>query len=147
MVFSVGKPPPGNVQGSTTWTARKQRAAKPEIKLTPGPHVSLTIPMTELLYKVVKSCQAVVFVKGTRTAPQCVFSHRVLTIMNEVGVDYEVVNVLDEHHNPGLREAIKVYSHWPTIPQIYVKGEFVGGADILDEMAPSGEIKTLFQKS
>ncbi|KAL3700523.1 hypothetical protein R1sor_018545 [Riccia sorocarpa] len=146
-VDTSGKVPPGNVQGNTTWTARKQRAAKPEIRLTPGPHVSLTIPLPELIDKVVKSCEVVAFVKGTRTAPQCGFSHRVLTILNEVGVDYEVVNVLDEHHNPGLREAIKQYSQWPTIPQIFVKGEFIGGADILDQLAQSGELKTVFQKS
>ncbi|BFI25074.1 hypothetical protein AXG93_773s1130 [Marchantia polymorpha subsp. ruderalis] len=143
----TGEVPPGNVQGNTTWTARKQRAAKPELKLTPGPHVTLTIPLVELIDQVVKGCTVVAFVKGTRTAPQCGFSHRVLTILNENGADYEVVNVLDDHHNPGLREAIKEYSQWPTIPQVYVKGEFVGGADILDEMVQSGEIKSLFQKS
>ncbi|KAG6552876.1 hypothetical protein Mapa_005531 [Marchantia paleacea] len=143
----TGEVPPGNVQGNTTWTARKQRAAKPELKLTPGPHVTLTIPLVELIDQVVKGCNVVAFVKGTRTAPQCGFSHRVLTILNENGADYEVVNVLDEHHNPGLRDAIKHYSQWPTIPQVYVKGEFVGGADILDQMVQSGDIKSLFKKS
>lgn len=62
--------------------------------------------------------QVVAFVKGTRFQPQCGFSHRVLTILNDIGADYDVVNVLDEVYNPGLRDAIKVYSQWPTIPQV-----------------------------
>jgi len=55
------------------------------------------------------------------------------------------VNVLDEHHNPGLRAAIKVYSDWPTIPQVYVNGEFIGGADIITEMSEKGELKSALQ--
>lgn len=145
-VETTGEAPPGNKSGVTTWTGRKSRPAKPELKLTPGPHKELNIPLTELIDKVVKEVPVVAFIKGTRTAPQCGFSHRVLTILNENGVDFEVVNVLDEHYNPGLREAIKQYSQWPTIPQLYVKGEFVGGADIVSELAESGEIKAVFKK-
>lgn len=62
--------------------------------------------------------QVVAFVKGTRTQPQCGFSYKVLSTLNELGANYEVLNVLDEVHNPGLREAIKEYSQWPTIPQV-----------------------------
>ena len=62
--------------------------------------------------------QVVAFIKGTRTAPQCGFSYKVLTMLNEARSDYEVVNVLDEQFNPGVREAIKSYSQWPTIPQV-----------------------------
>jgi glutaredoxin-related protein len=113
-----GNVPPGNVQGNTTWTARKARLAKPEIKLTPGAYVKLNVPIEFLIDKVVKELKVVAFIKGTRTAPQCGFSHRVLTILNEQAVDYEVLNVLDEDHNPGLREAIKKYGQWPTIPQV-----------------------------
>lgn len=113
-----GNVPPGNVSGNTTWTARKARAAKPEIKLTPRPNTKLNVPLETLIEKVVKDCSVVAFIKGTRTSPQCGFSHRVLTILNEHAVDYEVLNVLDENHNPGLREAIKNYSQWPTIPQV-----------------------------
>ncbi|KAG0613350.1 hypothetical protein M758_6G096500 [Ceratodon purpureus] len=144
-INSGGNPPSGNAKGNTQWTARKARSAKPEIKLTPGAHVKLNVPIETLIDKVVKELKVVAFIKGTRTAPQCGFSHRVLTILNEQGADYEVLNVLDEDHNPGLREAIKKYSQWPTIPQLYVKGEFVGGADVLDEMVLSGEIKDLFK--
>lgn len=65
------------------------------------------------------SClQVVAFIKGTRTQPQCGFSFKVLTLLNEARTDYEVVDVLDEQYNPGVREAIKTYSQWPTIPQV-----------------------------
>lgn len=113
-----GNVPPGNVSGNTTWTARKARSAKPEIRLTPGANVKLTVPLETLVDKIVKEFNVVAFIKGTRTSPQCGFSHRVLTILNEQSVDYEVLNVLDEDHNPGLRETIKQYSQWPTIPQV-----------------------------
>lgn len=63
--------------------------------------------------------QVVAFIKGTRTQPQCGFSHRVMTLLNELRANYEVVNVLDDLYNPGLREAIKEFSQWPTIPQVY----------------------------
>jgi Grx4 family monothiol glutaredoxin len=85
--------------------------------------------------------QVVAFIKGTRSQPQCGFSHKMLTILNDSRTDYEVVNVLDEFHNPGLREAIKQYSQWPTIPQLYVSGEFVGGSDIVEEMQGNGELQ------
>lgn len=143
----TGKVPPGNEKGVTTWTERKTRPSKQDIWLTPGPNVKLNISLEQLIDKVVKENKIVAFIKGSRTAPQCGFSHRVLTILNEHGIDYESVNVLDEEHNSGLREALKIYSQWPTIPQVYAYGEFVGGADILDEMATSGKIKEAFQKS
>lgn len=87
--------------------------------------------------------QVVAFIKGTRSQPQCGFSHKLLTILNDSRADYEVVNVLDDFHNPGLREAIKTYSQWPTIPQLYVAGEFVGGSDIVEQMQASGELAQL----
>lgn len=144
-IQQAGKVPPGNVSGVDTWTKRKARA-KPEIRLTPGAHVKLTVPMVDIIDKVVKEVPVVAFIKGTRTAPQCGFSYRVLTMLNENKIDYEVVNVLDEDHNPGLREAIKQYSQWPTIPQVFVKGEFIGGADILEEMVQKNELKPLISK-
>ena len=84
--------------------------------------------------------------KGTRTVPQCGFSHRVMLLLTEAGAPFDVVNVLDETYNPGLREAIKAYSQWPTIPQVYVNGEFVGGADILEELAQKGELQQLVKQ-
>jgi Grx4 family monothiol glutaredoxin len=93
----------------------------------------------------VKTKRVVAFIKGTRTAPECGFSHQVLHLLNQSKVEYETVNVLDVIHNPGLREAIKVYSEWPTIPQVYVDGEFIGGADIVIEMGEKGELVDALQ--
>lgn len=89
--------------------------------------------------------QVVAFVKGTRSQPQCGFSFKMLQILNDARTDYEVVNVLDDFHNPGLREAIKQYSQWPTIPQLYVSGEFVGGSDIVEEMQANGELRQVLE--
>ncbi|KAH9309853.1 hypothetical protein KI387_037764 [Taxus chinensis] len=139
-----GKVPLGNESGNTTWV-KKQRRAKPDLRLTPGQHVQLTVPLEQLIDKLVKENEVVVFIKGSRTAPQCGFSHRVLTILNEQGVDYESVNVFDEEYNPGLRETMKVYSGWPTFPQVFVRGELIGGADILSEMAEKGELQDLLK--
>jgi len=87
----------------------------------------------------VKSNEVVVFMKGTPGFPQCGFSGQVVQILDYVGVDYKGVNVLDSNE---LRQGIKEYSNWPTIPQLYVKGEFVGGCDIIREMFQSGELKS-----
>ncbi|KAK9788138.1 hypothetical protein WJX73_008305 [Symbiochloris irregularis] len=139
-VNTLGNVPPGNAKGNTQWSAR--RKAKPEIKLTPGKGIQdLTVPLSTIISDVVKSNKVVAFVKGTRTQPQCGFSHKVMSMLNELHADYEVVNVLDELYNPGLREEIKTFSQWPTIPQVYINGEFVGGADVLEEMHTSGELK------
>jgi monothiol glutaredoxin len=86
----------------------------------------------------VKSNDVVLFMKGTKDFPQCGFSGRVAQILSYLGVDYKDVNVLEDM---GLRDGIKTYTNWPTIPQLYVKGEFVGGADIIAEMFQSGELE------
>ena len=83
----------------------------------------------------------VLYMKGTKTMPQCGFSSRVAGVLNFMGVDYTDVNVLADDE---IRQGIKDYSDWPTIPQLYVKGEFVGGCDIITEMTLSGELDTLF---
>ena len=87
----------------------------------------------------VKSNDVVVFMKGTPGFPQCGFSGQVVQILDYVGVDYKGVNVLDSNE---LRQGIKEYSNWPTIPQLYVKGEFVGGCDIVREMFQAGELQS-----
>lgn len=79
------------------------------------------------------------YIKGTPTFPQCGFSSVVSQILNYLQVDYESVNVLEDME---IREGIKQFSNWPTIPQLYVKGEFVGGCDIVKEMFEEGELKT-----
>ena len=86
----------------------------------------------------------VLFMKGTATMPQCGFSSRVAGVLNYMGVQFKDVNVLADD---ALRQGIKDYSDWPTIPQLYVKGEFVGGCDIVTEMTLSGELDTLFAEN
>lgn len=88
----------------------------------------------------VTSHDVVLFMKGTKDMPQCGFSSKVAGILNYMGVDFSDVNVLADE---GVRQGIKDYSDWPTIPQLYVKGEFVGGCDIITEMTLSGELDTL----
>jgi monothiol glutaredoxin len=86
----------------------------------------------------------VLFMKGTKEMPQCGFSSRVAGVLNYMGVQYSDVNVLADE---GIRQGIKDFSDWPTIPQLYVKGEFVGGCDIITEMTLSGELDTLFEEN
>ena len=88
----------------------------------------------------VKSNDVVLFMKGTPQFPQCGFSGQVVQILDHVGVGYKGLNVLESAE---LRNGIKEYSNWPTIPQLYVKGEFIGGCDIVTEMFQSGELQTL----
>jgi len=90
----------------------------------------------------VKSNDVVVFMKGTPQFPQCGFSGQVVQILDYLGVPYKGVNVLE---SDDLRQGIKAYAQWPTIPQLYVKGEFVGGCDIIREMFQAGELQTLFK--
>jgi monothiol glutaredoxin len=86
----------------------------------------------------VKNNDVFLFMKGSPDFPQCGFSGRVVQILNYLGVTYDSANVLE---NQELREGIKAYTNWPTIPQLYVKGEFVGGADIVTEMFQAGELQ------
>ncbi|HVE22470.1 MAG TPA: Grx4 family monothiol glutaredoxin [Acidocella sp.] len=83
------------------------------------------------------------FMKGTPMFPQCGFSARVIQILKHAGVPFKSVNVLEDQE---IREGIKAFSNWPTIPQLYVKGEFVGGCDIITEMYQSGELQTLLSE-
>lgn len=89
----------------------------------------------------IKANDVVLFMKGTKSMPQCGFSSRVAGVLNYMGVDYADINVLADEE---VRQGIKDFSDWPTIPQLYVKGEFVGGCDIITEMVLSGELDTLF---
>jgi monothiol glutaredoxin len=95
-----------------------------------------------LIEENVKNNDVFLFMKGSPDFPQCGFSGQVVQILNYLGVDYQSANVLE---NQELREGIKVYSNWPTIPQLYVKGEFVGGADIVREMFQQGELQKHFE--
>ena len=95
-------------------------------------------PQTKI-EETVKSNDVVLFMKGNKMMPQCGFSSRVAGVLNYMGVEFADVNVLEDD---GIRQGIKDYSDWPTVPQLYVKGEFVGGCDIVTEMFQSGELKT-----
>jgi monothiol glutaredoxin len=90
--------------------------------------------------EIVKSNDVVLFMKGSALFPQCGFSSRAVAILDHLGASYETVDVLQD---PEIRQGIKAYSDWPTIPQLYVKGEFVGGSDIMMEMFEAGELQTL----
>jgi len=91
----------------------------------------------------VKAHDVLLFMKGTPTFPQCGFSSTVVQILDVVGAEYTATNVLE---NQDIREGIKTYSDWPTIPQLYVKGEFLGGCDIIREMYETGELKGLLEE-
>ena len=92
----------------------------------------------------VTSNPVVLYMKGTPVFPQCGFSAAVVQILSQLGVKFKGIDVLTD---PEIREGIKEYSSWPTIPQLYVKGEFVGGCDIVREMAETGELKKLLDTS
>jgi len=91
---------------------------------------------------IVKANDVVLFMKGTALFPQCGFSSRAVAILDRLEANYETVDVLQD---PEIRQGIKEYSEWPTIPQLYVKGEFVGGSDIMMEMFESGELQELLK--
>jgi monothiol glutaredoxin len=88
--------------------------------------------------------RVVLFMKGTKNFPQCGFSHRVVEILKKHGAAFQDVNVLTD---PAVREGIKEFSSWPTIPQLYVDGKFVGGCDIVTELHQNGELKTLLSRA
>ena len=97
---------------------------------------------TTQIDETVKANDVVLYMKGTKEMPQCGFSSRVAGVLNYMGVEYADINVLADEN---IRQGIKDYSDWPTIPQLYVKGEFVGGCDIITEMTLSGELDQMFE--
>ncbi len=100
--------------------------------------------INEFIANEVKNNDVVLFMKGTPQFPQCGFSGQVVQILDYIGVDYKGINVLADAE---IRQGIKDYSNWPTIPQLYVKGEFIGGCDIVREMFQAGELQHHFQES
>jgi monothiol glutaredoxin len=95
----------------------------------------------ERIQGIVDSNDVLLFMKGSPLFPQCGFSSRAVAILNHLGVEFGSIDVLQDQ---GVRQGIKAFSDWPTIPQLYVKGEFVGGSDIMMEMYESGELSQLF---
>ena len=103
--------------------------------------MSTTDPTQQRIDQIVKSSDVVLFMKGTAQFPMCGFSGRAIQVLKACGVsDLTTVNVLEDE---GIRQGIKDYANWPTIPQLYLKGEFVGGSDILMEMYEAGELQPL----
>tara|TARA_R110002072_G_scaffold217365_2_gene374992 strand:- start:13175 stop:13534 length:360 start_codon:yes stop_codon:yes gene_type:complete len=98
----------------------------------------------EQIKETVTANDVVLFMKGNKAMPQCGFSNHVAGVLKAIGVEFRDVDVLSD---PAIRQGIKDYSDWPTIPQLYVKGEFVGGCDIINEMTLSGELEALLDKS
>ena len=96
----------------------------------------------ERIEKILNDHQVVLFMKGTAQFPMCGFSARAAAILQDIGVDFESVNVLDDQE---IREGIKTYGNWPTIPQLYIKKQLVGGSDIMMEMYETGELQTLLK--
>ena len=97
----------------------------------------------ERIDEIVTRSDVVLFMKGTALFPQCGFSSRAIAILDHLGVPFETVDVLQD---PEIRQGIKDYSDWPTVPQLYVKGEFVGGSDIMMEMFEAGELQQLLEE-
>ena len=102
----------------------------------------MTNPVFERIQSDVTAHPVMLYMKGNAMFPQCGFSARVVQILTHLGVPFQTANVLED---AALRDGIKQFSNWPTIPQLYVKGEFVGGCDIIREMFSTGELTEMFQ--
>nr|YP_008965820.1 glutaredoxin-related protein [Porphyridium purpureum]ATJ03009.1 glutaredoxin-related protein [Porphyridium purpureum]BAO23796.1 glutaredoxin-related protein [Porphyridium purpureum] len=92
----------------------------------------------------ISSYNIILFMKGTKLMPMCGFSNTVVQILNSINANYHTVNVLDD---PNIREGIKLYSNWPTIPQLYINSEFIGGADIVIDLYQKGELHEMIEKN
>ena len=100
--------------------------------------------VTEKIESQIKGNKVILYMKGNREMPQCGFSSRVVQILDSYDIMYETVDVLED---PEIRQGIKDYSNWPTIPQLYVNGEFIGGCDICIELSQSGELKSIVSQA
>ena len=102
----------------------------------------MTTPATEKIGKLIESNKIMVFMKGNKLMPQCGFSNQVVQILNILGVPYETIDVLEDGD---IRQGVKEYSNWPTIPQVYINGEFVGGSDVMTELYQKGELQQMVE--
>jgi monothiol glutaredoxin len=102
----------------------------------------MTPELTQRIEEIINSDPIVVFMKGSKLMPQCGFSNNVVQILNSFGVPFESVDVLSDYD---IRQGIKEFSNWPTIPQVYINGEFVGGSDILIELYQTGELQEMIE--
>lgn len=142
LAVSGGLLPPGNVRGNSQWSRRKHLPPKINILLTNGVNSQVNdSTVFQLCREIVESYNIVAFIKGTRKEPECGFSYRVCAILEELSVDFETVDTLDERHNHNLRNVLKDFSDWPTIPQVYYRGSLLGGHDIIEDLYKSGQLK------
>ncbi|MBW4520154.1 MAG: Grx4 family monothiol glutaredoxin [Scytolyngbya sp. HA4215-MV1] len=102
----------------------------------------MTPELKERIDTLVQQNKILVFMKGNKLMPQCGFSNNAVQILNTLGVPYETIDVLDDYE---IRQGIKEYSNWPTIPQVYINGQFIGGSDILIELYQKGELQQLVE--
>ncbi len=102
----------------------------------------MTPELKERIDNLVNQNKVLVFMKGTKLMPQCGFSNNVVQILNTLGVPFETVDILEDYE---IRQGIKEYSNWPTIPQVYVNGQFLGGSDIMIEMYQNGELQQMVE--
>jgi len=105
--------------------------------------MSINLSSTEKIKEEVESNDVLLFMKGTPMFPQCGFSAAVVQILSQMNIKFKGINVLEDDQ---LRQGVKDFTNWPTIPQLYVKGEFIGGCDIIREMAETGELEELFSE-
>jgi monothiol glutaredoxin len=103
----------------------------------------MTSKIFNAIESLIKENNVVLFMKGTKSAPMCGFSGLVVQVLKKFNIDFQEVNILED---PEMRQGIKDFSQWPTLPQLYIKGEFIGGADIVKEMYQSGEFETLLSE-
>jgi len=120
----------------------REQAVKPRADRAAAPNGIKIMSIEQFIDNEVKNNDVVLFMKGTPQFPMCGFSGQVVQILDHLGVAYKGLNVLE---SDDLRNGIKAYSNWPTIPQLYVKGEFVGGCDIVREMFQAGELQDVFK--
>lgn len=131
--------PPGNSEGGPEWRVelKSPNVSFSNNVVAPDPESRVEEEIRQILRK----HRVVLFVKGTRSTPRCGFSRAVIDIIErQVGDEFVCVDCLDTNKNPGLRDGIKRFSSWPTIPQLYVNGDFVGGCDIVQGMEANGEL-------
>lgn len=144
-----GEIPVGNLPEGAPGADPRWRSSGPQAKpaLSLGGPAGIQTPAEALgaVKRAVESNPVIIFMKGTPAMPQCGFSARSVGILKEMGIPFEAVNVMDEQANGGVRDAVKQYSNWPTIPQLFAKGKLVGGADIMSQLFQTGELERVLK--
>jgi len=146
-----GEIPAGNLPESAPgsdgrWRLRRNQV-KPSLNLAGVGGITSQAEALDAVKGAVTRHPIVLFMKGTPAMPQCGFSARSVGIMGSLGIPFDTVNVMDVEANPGVRDAVKEFSKWPTIPQLFVKGQLVGGADIIAEMQATGQLETTLKEA